>query len=438
MDTAKNLVDLMEDALRILQLLVDFAENHPVLAAIVLTVLILILLLQSGQTARSIFKWIRGARWHWVVGAVLGVLLLFVLSWNLLHKLVESQRPNPVHLEPSVREVIWGRRVLLKWESPGSELVWNQFDVEIHQGNKTEMYKAYRNQYPFSPLDQGFEEGSFEWRVRSSDPESNWSRRQRTTFYKDRLARISKERTLRVGLFADELPPFAFFSKSEPDHVDGIEVRVARILTKELAKLQGWPADLRVDFVRSEWLRGNIDDLKSGKVDLVMANTSRSKEREETYNILFSTPYLMTRLAFVWKKLQSVSSWTELADKKVAIWEGSTAHMVLSTFNAAPRNYRSTSRMFEALSKGEIHAILDDEYVMRSEVQKAAANEYEIQVFLPPEKLALSFNYPEEIAAYVSNDGSSTALLENINLVLGRPMVKKRIEEIMELFTKAP
>ena len=94
--------------------------------------------------------------------------------------------------------------------------------------------------------------------------------------------------------------------------------------------------------------------------------------------------------------------------------------------------------MFEALNKGEIHAILDDEYVMRSEMLKADADEYEIQIFEPPNNLALSFNYPEEIAAYVYNDGSSTVLLENINRVFERTMVKKRIKEIMELESNRP
>ena len=387
----------------------------------------------SGERAGP---WVKATPWSrraWVGGAVAA---LVVSIWVLF--LLTGGGPHPVHLEPSGNEVLWGRRILLKWQPPPDDLEPQRFEVEIRQAGRTLSSKANRSQYPFFPIDEGFEDGAFDWRVRATDPKSEWSPRQAVSFYRDRTSRIQTSGVIRVGLFADELPPFAYTARSETDNVDGIEVRVAKILARELAKFPGWPADLRVAFERGEWLLGNIDDLKSGRADIVIADTTGSRERAERHNLLFTLPYFETRLAFVWKGTQSVQDWSELVGKKVGIFPDSTAHFVLEAYGASGRHYRSTSQMYEALNRGEVNVLLDDDYVSRCEARNSRAGEFEVRTFVPPADMALAFAYPEPLAAYVLNDGSSIDLLEQVNRILGRSSIKEEIQVMAKEFLDAP
>ena len=93
--------------------------------------------------------------------------------------------------------------------------------------------------------------------------------------------------------------------------------------------------------------------------------------------------------------------------------------------------------MYETLGSGEVDAILDDERIMRCEVQKERSSIYQVRSFVPPAGMSLPFVYPERIAAYVLNDGSSTGLLEAVNRVLERPDIRKRIEAIMKEFLES-
>jgi ABC-type amino acid transport substrate-binding protein len=434
---AKDNFDTLKDIAAVFRALVKLGEQHPYLATVILAAFLLLILEQSRDTLRKMWAYIRMNRRNLIVGCV-GLVVLLVVSWFLIHSFVKAQSPRPTPREPPPSAITWSHRVLLQWAAPNQEQSWRRFEVEARQGDKRERYEANRSQFPMRPIEAGFEEGVFEWRVRARDPESRWSAWQSATFYKDRLTRIRKDKMLRIGLFADELPPFAFYSASSADNVDGAEVEVARLLGRELAKLQGWPSDLRVEIVRNEWLVGNVEDLKTGKVDLVIGNTARSKKREAKFNIVFSKHYLTTRLTFVWMKSNKLGSWTELADKKVATWEGSTAHSVVAALRAAPRNYRSTTQMFAALDRGEIDAILDDEYVIKCEMDNASVDRYETQVFVLPEDMQLEFDYPEKIAAYVYNDGSSTALLDGLNTVLESNEILQEIKRIVDLYANSP
>lgn len=436
----KDTLDVVKEAPSIINVIAEFARTHRFLASIAVSILVLAAIYQSSQALLVWTRWVRRTTWSWRAVALAGCLLVLGLSWLALDQLVCSLRPSPVHLQPAEHTTTWGHRVLLRWECPSVKLAWRAFEVQVRQGNITETYPVARNQYPFSPSDCRLKEGAFRWRVRAVKPPSNWSQWHETLFYKDRLSRIRKEGVLRVGLFADELPPYAYFSEYGVDNLDGIEVRLARLLARKLTelKLPGWPADIRISFVRNKWLDdGNVADLESGTTDIVLANTSGYREREEEFNILFSEHYLLTHLAFVWKKQGGVSSWTQLANKEVAIWEGSTAHAVLKTLDANPRHYESTTRMFEALRTGEVDAILDDERVLRCEAQNAAG-EYEVQVFQLPAGVTLPFNYPEEICAYVCNDGSSASVLDGVNRVLACDDIKREIAEMVVTFANSP
>jgi len=147
-------------------------------------------------------------------------------------------------------------------------------------------------------------------------------------------------------------------------------------------------------------------------------------------------------MAFVWRGAQPVGDWSELAEKRIATWENSTMDLILERYGAAALRFNSSSQMYDALGRGEVDAIFDDEIISRCEVKMASARSsgmrYELQVFAPPAGVTLPFEYPEQMAAYVLNDGSSTILLEEVNRILGRADIRAEVEAIAETFLQSP
>lgn len=129
----------------------------------------------------------------------------------------------------------------------------------------------------------------------------------------DGLAAIKEKGMITVGVFSDK-PPFGFINAKGEN--DGFDVFVA----KELAKnLLGDANKVKFELVEAA---SRVEFLKSGKVDLIMANFTKTPERAEIVD--FATPYMKVALGVV-SKNGAIKDITDLKGGKLIVNKGTTA-----------------------------------------------------------------------------------------------------------------
>ena len=121
----------------------------------------------------------------------------------------------------------------------------------------------------------------------------------------DELAKIKQKGVITVGVFSDK-PPFGFVNDKGEN--DGFDVYVARELAKSLL---GDASKVKFELVEAA---SRVEFLKSGKVDLIMANFTKTPEREEVVD--FATPYMKVALGVV-SKGGDIKDVTDLKGKKI-------------------------------------------------------------------------------------------------------------------------
>ena len=106
----------------------------------------------------------------------------------------------------------------------------------------------------------------------------------------DGLTNIKQKDVLVVGVFSDK-PPFGFVN--EKGENDGFDVYIARELAKDLL---GDSNKVKFELVEAA---SRVEFLKSGKVDVIMANFTKTPERAEVVD--FANAYMKVALGVVSK-----------------------------------------------------------------------------------------------------------------------------------------
>lgn len=127
------------------------------------------------------------------------------------------------------------------------------------------------------------------------------------------LENIKKRGVLKVGVFSDK-PPFGYVN--EQGEFDGFDVYISKKIAKDLLGEKG-----KVEFIPVE-AAARVEFLKSNKVDLIMANFTKTKEREAVVD--FAKPYMKVSLGVVSKegKIKDIS---QLKGQKLIVDKGTTA-----------------------------------------------------------------------------------------------------------------
>ncbi|PAF48749.1 ABC transporter substrate-binding protein [Helicobacter sp. 12S02232-10] len=167
---------------------------------------------------------------------------------------------------------------------------------------------------------------------------------------KDSIAKIKERGVLRVGVFSDK-PPFGFVNTQ--GQYEGFDVYIAKRLAKDLLG-----DEKKIEFIPVE-AAARVEFLKSGKVDIIMANFTKTKEREEVVD--FATPYMKVALGVVSKngKIKNVD---ELKGKQLIVNKGTTADFYFSK-NYPEINllkYDQNTEAFLALKNGRANALAHD------------------------------------------------------------------------------
>lgn len=144
------------------------------------------------------------------------------------------------------------------------------------------------------------------------------STQQETEKTQSAIEQIKQKGVVRIGVFSDK-PPFGFVNEKGDN--DGFDVFIAKRITQDLLGDEN-----KVEFILTE-AASRVEFLRSNKVDIIMANFTKTPEREEVVD--FAKPYMKVALGVV-SPNGEITSVDELKGKKLIVNKGTTADMYFS------------------------------------------------------------------------------------------------------------
>lgn len=130
------------------------------------------------------------------------------------------------------------------------------------------------------------------------------------------LEDIKKSGSIKIGVFSDK-NPFGYID--ETGAYKGYDVTFADRLAKDLG--------VEAEYVSTE-PANRVEYLKSGKVDLILANFTVTEERKEAVD--FALPYMKVALGIVSPDNALITDVDQLKDKKLIVVKGTTAETYFS------------------------------------------------------------------------------------------------------------
>lgn len=124
----------------------------------------------------------------------------------------------------------------------------------------------------------------------------------------DSLARIKAAGKIRIGVFGDK-PPFGYVDANGKSQ--GFDVEIAKDMAQDLLGSSD-----KVEFVLTE-AANRVEYLKSGKVDLILANFTKTPERAEVVD--YAAPYMKVALGVVSPKNAQITDIAQLKDKTLLL-----------------------------------------------------------------------------------------------------------------------
>lgn len=167
----------------------------------------------------------------------------------------------------------------------------------------------------------------------------------------DSIAQIKQKGVIRIGVFGDK-PPFGYVDANGKSQ--GFDVEIAKDIANDLL---GSPD--KVEFVLTE-AANRVEYVKSGKVDILLANFTKTPERAE--QVAFAEPYMNVALGVVSPKNAPITDVKQLAGKTLLVNKGTTADAYF-TKNHPEINllkFDQNTETFDALKDGRGVALAHD------------------------------------------------------------------------------
>ena len=133
------------------------------------------------------------------------------------------------------------------------------------------------------------------------------------------LDEIKKDGKIRIGVFSDK-NPFGYVDSN--GEVQGYDVEFAKRIGKDLLGSED-----AVEFVYVE-AASRVEYLKSGKVDIILANFTVTDERKEAVD--FALPYMKVALGIVSPDNALITDADQLGGKDIIVVKGTTAEAYFS------------------------------------------------------------------------------------------------------------
>lgn len=167
---------------------------------------------------------------------------------------------------------------------------------------------------------------------------------------KDALEVIKQRGVLKVGVFSDK-PPFG--SVDSKGQYQGYDVVIAKRMALDLLGDEN-----KIEFVPVE-ASARVEFLKANKVDIIMANFTRTKEREKVVD--FAKPYMKVALGVI-SKDGVIKNIEELKDKELIVNKGTTADFYFTKNypNIKLLKFEQNTETFLALLNNKATALAHD------------------------------------------------------------------------------
>ncbi|OPG34635.1 transporter substrate-binding domain-containing protein [Helicobacter pylori] len=167
---------------------------------------------------------------------------------------------------------------------------------------------------------------------------------------KDALEVIKQRGVLKVGVFSDK-PPFG--SVDSKGKYQGYDVVIAKRMALDLLGDEN-----KIEFIPVE-ASARVEFLKANKVDIIMANFTRTKEREKVVD--FAKPYMKVALGVI-SKDGVIKNIEELKDKELIVNKGTTADFYFTKNypNIKLLKFEQNTETFLALLNNKATALAHD------------------------------------------------------------------------------
>ena len=157
--------------------------------------------------------------------------------------------------------------------------------------------------------------------------------------------------------------PFAFENKDK--QIVGFDVDIINAIAKQ--------QNLKIKLVNTPW-SGIFAALNNGDVDLIISGVTINDKRKQSYD--FSPSYFAAKQLIAVPKASTVTSLKDLAGKKIAVVNASTADDVASREfgKTSPniRRFESTPLIISELAAGNVDAAIGDNGVIAYRVTQNA------------------------------------------------------------------
>ncbi|XOQ36678.1 MAG: ABC transporter substrate-binding protein [Lactococcus sp.] len=159
---------------------------------------------------------------------------------------------------------------------------------------------------------------------------------------------IKKRGEIKIAVFGD-LSPYGYLDADGKNQ--GYDVYLGNQIAKDLG--------VKVNYVIVN-AEERVDALKSNKVDLVLANFTKTPEREKVID--FANPYMKVAIGVASLKDKAITDVAQLKGKKVIVNKGTTAeaYFIKEQPGVTLEKYESKTQQFQALKDGRADAIADD------------------------------------------------------------------------------
>ena len=177
------------------------------------------------------------------------------------------------------------------------------------------------------------------------------------------LNKVIKAGTVRVAVLPD-YPPFGVQNAS--GQLEGYEIDIA----KKLAEALG----VKVELVSTDGA-GRLPLLKSNRVDVNISAFTSTNERAKA--VAFTTPYAAAGAMVLFRKSDPVTSYADLAGKKVSVARGSTNDTLMTKYYPKTEvvRFESIADAIAAMKAGKVDAVVEGQFTVKQQEAKDPAQQ---------------------------------------------------------------
>ncbi len=246
---------------------------------------------------------------------------------------IQSENEGKSLLVPSVM----GDEIYFEWDplvSPGKDQKYRIQVSELQDFSGKILLDEKTSEAKYTVKHSDFK-GKLFWRAKMLDslgqkddfPQDGWSNPVGFEYYKDSMSRIRSTGILKVGMNISN--GFSIY-KDQDQELKGFDLEIMNYLidfiktSEKLSKLE--LLKVPMDFIDM------FPMVKSHQIDVAISGITKTKKREQEYNIQFSTPYCKTRQAAIWIENSSIGGVRDLVGKPFIVFEKTRAVTIANLF----------------------------------------------------------------------------------------------------------